>query len=180
MRRISVFICIFFSIIGFHGGKLSAEGSAATNDFIEFFVGACLRGLPDIERMKVAARLLNWKKLEGDMATLLAPEDDTTDWQGWLVPEEDNLFMFGVSEGMMNRRKVFTCVAVAPDLDQEDLVYELQSTLNLKLIIDKSEALQRVRGWRTKVDGKNLIVNLTTLSNSRVSSASLAGIALLK
>lgn len=78
----------------------------------------------------------------------------------------------------LDNRRVSICTTSAGELDQESLVQELQAALNLKLIVDETDALQRARGWETSIDGQRLIINLTTLSNSQISPITLAGIAI--
>ena len=178
MLKIVVLVCLFFLSFWSFSEKSHAQETSEYSQFTEFFIGACLRALPDIERMKAAARVMEWKPLEGDIAAMVAPADTNAEWQGWVVPEGDDLFMFGVSEGSMDSRKVSVCVTSAFELDQESLVQELQATLKLKLIVDETNALQRARGWETSIDGQKIIVNLTTLSNSRISPITLAGVAI--
>lgn len=178
MPKLTIIMCLFLLVFGTLSEKSQAQETGMASKFTEFFVGACLRALPDLERMKAAARVMEWKPLEGDVAAMIAPADPKAEWQGWAVPEGDDLFMFGVSESSMDSRKVSVCTTSAGELDQESLVQELQASLNLKLIVDETDALQRARGWETSIDGQKLIVNLTTLSNSRMSPITLAGIAI--
>lgn len=177
MPKLTAIICLFLLSLGALSERSHAQETSKASKFTEFFVGACLRALLDIERMKAAARVMEWKPLNGDVAAMIAPVDPNAEWQGWAVPEGDDLFMFGVSEGSLGSRKASICTTSAGELDQERLVQELQASLNLKLIVDETDALQRARGWETSIDGQKLIVNLTTLSNSRMSPITLAGIA---
>lgn len=162
LHRFFILTCLLSLGCVIPNGNSHAEEADTRKRFIEFFVGACLRALPDIERTKAGARLMKWKPLEGDMAAVMAPAEKSAEWQGWIVPDGEDFFMVGVSKGAIDNGKVSTCVTVTHEVDQEYLTHDLESILNLRLISNETEALQIFRSWETNIQDQVIIISLTT------------------
>jgi len=165
---------ILLIICNFSTEPALGQNKEAHDRLLEFFSGACLQAMPNIDRVKAGARAMNWKPLEGDIATMLAPADETAVWQGWAAKTDSDLFLLGVSEGKSNGRQIATCSVVVREIDQENLVKGLGENLKLKYLADDTEAFQRYRAWTTEVSGNKMLINLTTLSKEPNSPATLS------
>jgi len=154
-----------------------ARAVSTEESFFKFFNKTCLLNMPRLDKVRAAARIMDWKSLTGDLATLLSPQNANARFEGWAVSETDLNYVVGVSEGAIGSSKVAICSASIRNIDQEALVKIIERDTKARLENDEIENLQRYRGWIGTTNGEAIILQLTTMANSQLSAATLAAIA---
>ena len=130
-----------------------ARAETASDYFVNAFVGGCVQTMPDIEKVEAASRALNWKKLEGDKAKLLGPQEESKDAKMWLVNRDNALpYMIGINKADFKGQKVAICTASDPYVSADDVIISLKKLLNLtQPNVVSEEAGQRLQGWSKTV-----------------------------
>ncbi|HEX2842107.1 hypothetical protein [Hyphomicrobium sp.] len=123
------------------------------------FVGHCLQTLADPKRVEAAARALNWKTLDRDMAAVAAPRDKTVPWQSWFVDTAPQPFMIAISKAKFRGQPMATCTVGSTQASVSDFLGELTKVIKLgQPLADYTEVGQRSRVWQIDLYGKPAMV----------------------
>jgi hypothetical protein len=119
------------------------------------FIGGCLQPLPDISRIREAAKSLSWKDIPSEQSALMAPAAKDAEWQSWFANfANEEPYIFFVSEGGEFRgERMAICRIANPNVAAGDIVSFLTTTLQLK---------PPSYVWTLNVDnGRQVIISLT-------------------
>lgn len=132
------------------GAVGDVRSQALGEELAKAFIGGCLEVLPDVERIADAARALGWKAIEGDMAKMLAPQEQSAKWQGWLVDQAPAppFFMF-ISEGELRGAQMKICGVSNPYAPYDEVIPHIERILGLtKPEHTETELGQRYTTWK--------------------------------
>jgi hypothetical protein len=112
------------------------------------FIGGCVQTLPNTERIIRLAETMNYEPLPPDIASMLAPSDESATWSGWLVDQypAPPHFLF-VSEGETPAGTLKICGVANPYAPADEVVEKV--LLMLELSAPQSD--QNMRGQRERV-----------------------------
>ncbi len=120
-----------------------AQDSSAVR-FAQEFVGICVQDFPAIDKIKAAAKVLNWKEItDQNIRAMIGPANPDAFWQGWLVVEKEDKYFVGISVGVVNGKNINSCTLVQDRTDVDAIIAELTKVLNAKKIDEAEEAGQR-------------------------------------
>lgn len=159
---------------GLTTASAQTKEASVENLFFEFFNSTCLLNMPQLDKVRATARLLDWKPITGDAAVMLAPSNPNAPFEGWAATYQGRNFFIGLSEGVLESKKVVICAATERKLDQEVLVSIIETNIKARIDNDEIENMQRYRGWVSAKDGESVLLHLTTSATDRLSSATLA------
>ncbi len=116
------------------------------------FVGTCAQNVGRVDKVAAGARAMGYEELEGDMKAMLAPQDPTADYAGWLFAEKDKQpFLVGISQARLNGEDYSICVVANPNVAMDEVLNEIQNLTTFGDQIENSEeAGQRYRIWATE------------------------------
>ncbi|WP_146193184.1 hypothetical protein [Maritimibacter sp. 55A14] len=116
------------------------------------FVGHCVQNAGRVDKVSAAARVAGWKEVQGDMKAMLAPQDPSAEYSGWLVLEEGKTpFLLGISKADLNGMDYSICVVANPNIEVDEVLTEIRNLASIGKIIDSvEEAGQRYRVWSTE------------------------------
>jgi hypothetical protein len=127
------------------------------------FVGGCVQLLPNIERIAVSAKALGWQPLEGDMAKMLAPLEESANWQGWLVDQAPAppFFIF-ISEGEFRGKQARICGIANPYAPYDEVMPHIERILDLtEPAFTESELGQRYTTWELTLNNREMWLMVT-------------------
>lgn len=142
------------------------------------FMGHCAQNVGRIDKIQAAARVLEFKKIEGDLAAMFAPQDPNAFFEGWFVTgESPQPFILGVAIGEIDDREYAICTVSNPNTDIEAVRDEIDLLANFGTLLDDTMAGgQRYRVWETSeiaersfvtvIDAKKMGINGGTVSLS--------------
>jgi hypothetical protein len=130
------------------------------------FVGNCLQALPDLKRIEAAARVMGAKLVEGDAATMLAPEDPKAEWKGWLVNRGPAPpYFLAISTGTVHNESMAICTVMNRGAPADLVLKQLTVLLKLGAPIANDTSLgQRTRAWNISLNGKSAILTVIDAS----------------
>ncbi|PHR91287.1 MAG: hypothetical protein COA69_12310 [Robiginitomaculum sp.] len=127
----------------------------AAPDFIEKFsknfIGHCVQTMPRVDKVESAARVFEWRELNGDMAKILAPQDPSSWFKAWLIEIEPKFsVMLGVSIVETENPPVAVCSIANPYAPSKKVLATLRKYLTFPQspIADDSSGGQRMRIWK--------------------------------
>jgi len=141
---------------------------------LEFFIGSCLAPFPDLNKIRATARVLRWKPVQGDVATMLGPADTTAKYELWAVAEPADVLMVGISEGRVGTRKASACVNALRSVDQDRLALLIEQRTSVGRVSDTTENFQRHRTWTITYGGLRFLMELGALADTAASPATLS------
>lgn len=151
-------VCLAAFIAVAHSSLATSEEKPAFQLAREF-VGHCLQTLADPKRVEAAARTLNWKTLDRDVAAMIAPKDKTVPWQGWFVDTAPQPFMIAISKAEFRGQPMATCTVGSTLASVSDFLGELEKAVPLgDKLADNTEVGQRSRVWQIDLYGKPAMV----------------------
>jgi hypothetical protein len=134
--------------------------------FVELFLGVCVNNTPHyMDKLKAGAEVMDWKKLEGAAAMMMAPSDPNAEFVGWLVTWKEALFMVGATKGIENGDGVTTCAVAGQHALPEPTELLLSKHLKLSVIGDTTEAGQRFQIWKSEFAGSRVDVMQTSATD---------------
>jgi hypothetical protein len=147
-------------VIALFGVSMScfAQDSAAVR-FAQEFVGVCAHDFPAVDKIKAAAKVLNWKEItDPNIRAMMGPASPGALWQGWLVVEKEDKYFVGISEGTVSGKNINTCTVVQDRTDVDAIISELNKILNAKKIDEYEEAGQRQITSEIEIAGQRYLL----------------------
>ena len=152
---LAILVCLVVGVQVHAADRLGKELANA-------FMGGCLQALPDLDKIEAAAKALDWKPLEGDMARMMAPKAPDAKWKGWLANQPPAPpYMIAISSGIFRGDEMAICTVSNPYAPVTEVLPHLKKALGLGHPIgDESSAGQRTRIWQIEMDGAPAFVSL--------------------
>lgn len=144
----------------------------ATEDFVKFFSGNCIRTVHDIGQLKAFAEILKWRKLPDNQQSALFPSI-ANEADGWVVEEFGQQFLVGYTIGNIEGRKIVSCAVAGRPHKADSIASILMSRFSLNLISDEVEGFQRYQTFSINVSGNKLILTILSEDNKKPGLVSL-------
>jgi hypothetical protein len=90
--------------------RQTAEAAQSASDFI---ISNCYEPIDDVSRVSSYARLMKWKALSADEKNLMKPVD-STDFEGWKVDHDGDMYVISINHGRFKGRPNEVCQVSVP------------------------------------------------------------------
>ncbi len=164
MLQIGKIVSLAVCVVWINSMSLTTSHAETVLDkkLVEAFVGNCIQNLPQLEKIRAAARVFGWSALSADQLMAMGPQNPSTKFEGWYVKDDTASYLLGISSGNVNSINAVTCTIASPDLTPASFIPALHKLIGLKALDDQSEGGQRYRAWTTTANQNSIMVNLTS------------------
>jgi hypothetical protein len=90
--------------------QTEAEAAQSAADFI---ISNCYEPIDDVSRVSSYARMMKWKALSADEKNLMKPVD-STDFEGWKVDHDGDMYIVSINHGRFKGRPNEVCQVSVP------------------------------------------------------------------
>jgi hypothetical protein len=149
---VNKFVLTFASTAAVALGSFAAADDLANATFLaNAFVGNCAQNAGRNDRVSAFADFMEYEELEGDLKTMLSPQDPSVEYDGWIVREDDApLYLLGISEYQNAGVTLQTCSIANPSVSMDFVTAEIERLMIFDRQIDSFDlAGQRNRVWST-------------------------------
>ena len=130
--------------------------------FSRTFIGVCVQDFPDIDRVKVAAATFKWKEInDPDLRAMIGPADPAAKWQSWILVQDNETFIVGISESIAENGPVRTCSLVQDRTDVDGIITQLTSMLRASKLNESIEVGQRYTVWQFRKNDSTFLLMTT-------------------
>jgi hypothetical protein len=182
-RTFKAAVAAFIFAVGFAGSVAAGpfEDAVSLDEkqskeavVVDAFLSDCVLNLPNLEKIRAAARVLRWKRLSPDELTMLGPLDSRAEAEGWVATQDTLKLLVGITSGSIGSQRAVSCSVAQRDVKQSALLDSLHRKLNLKPLNNEREAGQRYRAWTTEANGYSVLIMLTTMTDKNVAGGSIS------
>lgn len=144
------------------GGSLDiADTTSTIVPLMDLFHGTCVQLLPTSpDSIRATSKIMNWTPLTPDEAAMFAIAG--ADFQGWRTTHRGQLFFIGISQAVVDGKKVLSCGITARGPSPEELAQELFTTYRARLISDDQEGPQRMQQFVANTTAGEMIFAITS------------------